>query len=167
MEKIDKMNFDTKDKFYNYLNMKLTGLICEEKDWLANLSNASALMWMLMEEINWVGFYLYKNNELVLGPFQGKPACTHIEIGKGVCGTAVETKSTQLVIDVHKFPGHIACDSQSNSEIVVPIIKDNKVIGVLDIDSPIVNRFDAVDKKHIEKFVNLLIKYIEFPERFI
>jgi len=167
MEKIDKLNFNGKDKFYNYLNMKLTGLICEEKDWLANLSNASALMWMLMEEINWVGFYLYKNDELVLGPFQGKPACTHIEIGKGVCGTAVETKSTQLVIDVHKFPGHIACDSQSNSEIVVPIIKASKVIGVLDIDSPIVNRFDEEDKKHIEKFVNLLIKYIEFPERFI
>lgn len=167
MEKIDKINFDTKDKFYNYLNMKLTGLICEEKDWLANLSNASALMWMLMEEINWIGFYLYKNGELVLGPFQGKPACTHIEIGKGVCGTAVETKSTQLVKDVHEFPGHIACDSQSNSEIVVPIIIDDRIIGVLDIDSPIINRFDEIDKKHIEKFVSLLIKYIVFPERFI
>jgi len=167
MNKIDKINFNTKDQFYNYLNMKLTGLICEEKDWLANLSNASALMWLLMDEINWVGFYLYKNDELVLGPFQGKPACTHIEIGKGVCGTAVEKRETQLVKDVHDFPGHIACDIQSNSEIVVPIIIDNKIIGVLDIDSPIVERFDEVDKKHIEKFVNLLIKYIEFPERFI
>jgi len=167
MNKIDKINFNTKDQFYNYLNMKLTGLICEEKDWLANLSNASALMWLLMDEINWVGFYLYKNDELVLGPFQGKPACTHIEIGKGVCGSSVEKRETQLVKDVHDFPGHIACDSQSNSEIVVPIIVDNKIIGVLDIDSPIVERFDEVDKKHIEKFVNLLIKYIEFPEKFI
>ena len=167
MNKIDKINFNTKDQFYNYLNMKLTGLICEEKDWLANLSNASALMWLLMDEINWVGFYLYKNEELVLGPFQGKPACTHIEIGKGVCGTSVEKRETQLVKNVHDFPGHIACDSQSNSEIVVPIIVDNKIIGVLDIDSPIVERFDEVDKKHIEKFVNLLIKYIEFPEKFI
>lgn len=167
MNKIDKINFNTKDQFYNYLNMKLTGLICEEKDWLANLSNASALMWMLMDEINWVGFYLYKNDELVLGPFQGKPACTHIEIGKGVCGTAVEKRITQLVKNVHDFPGHIACDSESNSEIVVPIIIDNKIIGVLDIDSPIIERFDELDKKYIEKFVNLLIKYIEFPERFI
>lgn len=167
MNKIDKINFNTKDQFYNYLNLKLTGLICEEKDWLANLSNASALMWLLMDEINWVGFYLYKNDELVLGPFQGKPACTHIEMGKGVCGTAVEKRETQLVKDVHDFPGHIACDIQSNSEIVVPIIIDNKIIGVLDIDSPIVERFDEVDKKHIEKFVNLLIKYIDFPEIFI
>jgi len=167
MKKIDKINFNTKDQFYNYLNMKLTGLICEEKDWLANLSNATALMWLLMDEINWVGFYLYKNDELVLGPFQGKPACTHIEIGKGVCGTAVEKRETLLVRDVHDFPGHIACDSESNSEIVVPIIVDNKIIGVLDIDSPIVQRFDEVDKRHIVKFVNLLIKYIEFPERFI
>lgn len=167
MNKIDKINFKNKDQFYNYLNMKLTGLICEEKDWLANLSNASALMWMLMEEINWVGFYLYKNDELVLGPFQGKPACTHIKIGKGVCGTAAETKSIQLVQNVHDFPGHIACDSQSNSEIVLPIIKNNKMIGVLDIDSPIINRFDIEDKNHLEKFVKILIKYIEFPEKFI
>lgn len=167
MKEIKKIVFETKSKFYNYLNLKLTGLICEEKDWLANLSNASALLWMLMEEINWAGFYLYKNEELVLGPFQGKPACTHIEIGKGVCGTAVETKSTQLVMDVHTFPGHIACDSQSNSEIVVPIIKEGKIIGVLDIDSPIINRFDFEDKKYIEKFVDLLIKYVAFPEKFI
>lgn len=167
MEKIEKLNFDTKDKFYNYLNMKLTGLICTEKDWLANLSNSSALMWLLMEKINWVGFYLYKNEELVLGPFQGKPACTHIELGKGVCGTAALTRETQLVTNVHEFPGHIACDSDSNSEIVVPIIKDDKLIGVIDIDSPILNRFDEDDKKYIEKFVSILVKYINFPEKFL
>lgn len=167
MKAIEKINFETKDKFYNYLNLKLTGLICEEKDWLANLSNASALLWLLLDKINWAGFYLYKNEELVLGPFQGKPACTHIEIGKGVCGTSISTKSTQLVMNVHDFPGHIACDSESNSEIVVPIIKGNKIIGVLDIDSPIINRFDNEDKKYIEKFVDLLIKYIDFPDEFI
>ena len=167
MEKIEKLNFDTEDKFYNYLNMKLTGLICTEKDWLANLSNSSALMWMLMEKINWVGFYLYKNGELVLGPFQGKPACTHIELGKGVCGTAALTRETQLVKNVHEFPGHIACDSDSNSEIVVPIIKDDKLIGVIDIDSPILNRFDEDDKKYIEKFVSILVKYINFQEKFL
>jgi L-methionine (R)-S-oxide reductase len=167
MKAIEKINFETKDKFYNYLNLKLTGLICEEKDWLANLSNASALLWLLLDKINWAGFYLYKNEELVLGPFQGKPACTHIEIGKGVCGTSIETKTTQLVMNVHDFPGHIACDSESNSEIVVPIIKGNKIIGVLDIDSPIINRFDNEDKKYLEKFVDLLIKYIEFPDEFI
>jgi L-methionine (R)-S-oxide reductase len=167
MKAIEKIKFETKDKFYNYLNLKLTGLICEEKDWLANLSNASALLWLLLDKINWAGFYLYKNEELVLGPFQGKPACTHIEIGKGVCGTSIETKTTQLVMNVHDFPGHIACDSESNSEIVVPIIKGNKIIGVLDIDSPIINRFDNEDKKYLEKFVDLLIKYIEFPDEFI
>lgn len=167
MEKIDKIKFDTKDKLYNYLNMKLTGLLCTEKDWLANLSNASALIWQLMENINWAGFYLYKNDELVLGPFQGKPACTHITIGKGVCGTAAKTSITQLVKNVHEFPGHIACDCESNSEIVVPIIKNNHLIGVLDIDSPILNRFDENDQKYIEKFVSILVKYIEFPEKFI
>lgn len=167
MEKIDKLSFESKDKFYNYLNMKLTGLMCTEKDWLANLCNASALMWLMLDDINWAGFYLYKNDELVLGPFQGKPACTHIEIGKGVCGTAAKTNKTQLVKNVHEFPGHIACDSASNSEIVVPIIKHDILIGVLDIDSPILNRFDEIDQKYIEKFVSILVKYIEFPDKFI
>jgi len=167
MEKIDKIIFESKEERYDYLNMMLEGLISEEKDWLANLSNASALMWMLMEDINWVGFYLYKNSELVLGPFQGKPACTHIEIGKGVCGTAAGTRITQLVRDVHEFPGHIACDSESNSEIVVPIIKNNNLIGVLDIDSPILNAFNEEDQKFIEKSVSILVKYIEFPNEFI
>ncbi len=167
MNNIEKIEFENKDKFYNYLNMKLTGLICEEPDWLANLANASAVLWMLLEDINWAGFYLYKNGELVLGPFQGKPACTHIGIGKGVCGTAAELKQTQLVKNVHEFPGHIACDSASNSEIVVPVIKNDSLIGVLDIDSPVPGRFDETDRKHLEKFVSIIEKYVNFPESFI
>lgn len=167
MENIERLNFDSKEKFYNYLNIKLTGLVCTEEDWLANLCNASALLFALMEDINWSGFYLYKNNELVLGPFQGKPACTHIEMGKGVCGTSAETKCTQLVRNVHEFPGHIACDSNSNSEIVVPMISEGRLVGVLDIDSPVLSRFDEVDLKYLEKFVSILIRYIKFPSEFI
>ena len=167
MNNIEKIEFENKDKFYNYLNMKLTGLICEEPDWLANLANASAVLWLLLEDINWAGFYLYKNGELVLGPFQGKPACTHIGIGKGVCGTAADLRETQLVKNVHEFPGHIACDSASNSEIVVPVIKNDRLIGVLDIDSPVLGRFDETDRKHLEKFVSIIEKYVNFPESFI
>lgn len=167
MNNIEKINFESKSKFYNYLNLKLTGLICEEPDWLANLSNASAVLWLLLDDINWAGFYLYKNEELILGPFQGKPACTHIKVGKGVCGTAAEKKETQLVKNVHEFPGHIACDSASNSEIVIPIIKNDKLIGVLDIDSPILNRFNEDDKVGLEKFVSIIVKYVNFPEDFI
>ena len=122
---------------------------------------------MILNDINWAGFYLYKNNELVLGPFQGKPACTHIELGKGVCGTAAKNMATELVKNVHDFPGHIACDSQSNSEIVIPIISENKLIGVLDVDSPKLNRFDEEDKIILERFVSLIVKYVHFPEDFI
>jgi L-methionine (R)-S-oxide reductase len=164
MQKIDKIKFEDKTKFYNYLNMKLTGLICSEADWLANLSNASALLWLLLDDINWAGFYLHKNDELVLGPFQGKPACTHIAIGKGVCGAAASELVTQVVPDVHLFPGHIACDSASNSEIVVPIVKDGKLVGVLDIDSPIKNRFNEEDAKHLERFVEILNKYVDWSK---
>lgn len=167
MNNIEKINFESKSKFYNYLNLKLTGLICEEPDWLANLANASAVLWLLLDDINWAGFYLYKNEELILGPFQGKPACTHIKIGKGVCGTAAEKRETQLVKNVHEFPGHIACDSASNSEIVIPIIKNDKLIGVLDVDSPILNRFNEEDKVGLEKFVSIIVKYVEFPHVFI
>lgn len=164
MNQIEKIDTQDKKKLYNYINMKLTGLICEEPDWLANLSNASALLYMLIDKINWAGFYLYKNGELILGPFQGKPACTHIAIGKGVCGTAAKEEKTQVVKDVHLFPGHIACDSASNSEIVVPIIKDGKLIGVLDIDSPIKERFDEEDAEYLEKFVAILNKYIDWNQ---
>ena len=112
-----------------------------------------------MDRVNWVGFYVTEGNQLVLGPFQGMPACVRIPFGRGVCGVAAETKTTQLVADVHQFPGHIACDSASNSEIVVPIIKDGNVIGVLDIDSP-EKRFDEVDQRYLEKFVETLLKHM-------
>lgn len=164
MQQIKKIDTSDKRKFYGYLNTKLTGLICEEPDWLANLSNASALLWLLLDDINWAGFYLYKNGELVLGPFQGKPACTHIEIGKGVCGTAAKELKTQVVADVNKFPGHIACDSASKSEIVVPIIKDGELVGVLDIDSPNLNRFSDEDAPYFEKFVATLNKYVDWSK---
>ena len=111
---------------------------------------------MALADTNWVGFYLIKNGELLLGPFQGKPACIHIPIGKGVCGTAVAKGKSQVVADVHKFPGHIACDCQSNSEIVIPIFVDNSIVGVLDIDSPMFNRFDETDRVNLEEVVRIL-----------
>ena len=162
MKQIETAVFDTKEKLYKYMNIKLVGLIGDEPDWLANLSNASALIWLMIEDINWAGFYLMKNGKLVLGPFQGKPACINIELGKGVCGTAAQNRETQLVKDVHDFPGHIACDSASQSEVVVPIIVDGEVIGVLDIDSPDINRFDEEDKAGFERFVATLVKYVDW-----
>lgn len=122
----------------------------------ANLANAAALLWQHLEKINWAGFYKMENGKLVLGPFQGKPACIVIPVGRGVCGTAVAEDQTQLVPDVHQFPGHIACDSASNSEIVVPIHVRGKIWGVLDIDSPFVGRFTAEDQKGLEEFVKIL-----------
>ena len=130
--------------------------LCEEKDDLAMLANVAAAINMNYEQINWAGFYLYKNDELVLGPFQGKVACTHIPMGKGVCGTSASNKKTIIVEDVHKFEGHIACDSASNSEIVVPIIYENALIGVIDIDSFIFNRFNNEDKEILEKVAKVL-----------
>ncbi len=164
MKPLEAIAFKDKKQLYNYMNLKLTGLIAEEDDWLANLSNAAALMWHTLDDINWSGFYLRKKGRLILGPFQGKPACVNIDMGKGVCGTAAETKEIQLVKDVHEFPGHIACDSASNSEIVVPIIVNDEVVGVLDIDSPILNRFDEEDRDGLIKFVGTLVKYIDWTQ---
>ncbi len=123
---------------------------------VANLANASALLWQTLPQINWAGFYKMENGILVLGPFQGKPACIEIQVGRGVCGTAVAEDKTQLVYDVHEFPGHIACDCASNSEIVVPIHVNGKIWGVLDIDSPNVGRFTEADKEGLEQFVKVL-----------
>jgi GAF domain-containing protein len=123
---------------------------------IANLANASALLFESLENINWAGFYLLDGERLILGPFQGKPACIEIPVGRGVCGTAAATGKTQLVPDVHKFEGHIACDSASNSEIVVPLFKDRDVIGVLDIDSPLFSRFDSHDQEGLEKFARII-----------
>jgi GAF domain-containing protein len=123
---------------------------------IANLANASALLWEAMDNLNWAGFYLMEEGRLVLGPFQGKVACVEIEVGKGVCGTAVAERKTQLVPDVHAFAGHIACDSASNSEIVVPLFKNGEVVGVLDIDSPLFARFDENDREGLENFSRIL-----------
>ncbi|WP_242264420.1 GAF domain-containing protein [Bacillus cereus group sp. BfR-BA-01422] len=145
---------------YKTVIKQLDALLTGESNVVANLSNASALLNQFLDRVNWVGFYVTEGNQLVLGPFQGMPACVRIPFGRGVCGVAAETKTTQLVADVHQFPGHIACDSASNSEIVVPIIKDGNVIGVLDIDSPEKNRFDEVDQRYLEKFVETLLKHM-------
>ena len=123
---------------------------------IANLANASALLWQHLEKINWAGFYLMEDGKLVLGPFQGKTACIVIPVGKGVCGTAVAENATQLVADVHQFPGHIACDSASNSEIVIPIHVRGEIVGVLDIDSPEFGRFTEEDREGLEQFVHIL-----------
>lgn len=150
----------TREKDYQLLLKQVEALIEDEKDLIANLSNATALLNQFLIEINWVGFYLLKENELVLGPFQGLPACVRIKIGKGVCGTAVSERRTQRIADVHEFPGHIACDAASQSEIVVPLIVNDQVIGVLDIDSPHLDRFDQLDQEYLEKFVAIIQHYI-------
>ena len=141
---------------YDMLIKELTALTDGVPYETANLANASALLWQNLPDINWAGFYKMTDGKLVLGPFQGKPACIIIPVGKGVCGTAVAQDRTQLVADVHEFPGHIACDSASNSEIVVPIHADGSIWGVLDIDSPRKNRFTETDKAGLEVFVRVL-----------
>ncbi len=146
---------------YKLMNSQLKSL-SEGVVWdVTILSNAAALLWDSLKDINWAGFYLFRGSRLELGPFQGKPACTVIEIGKGVCGTAVAEDRTQLVKNVHEFPGHIACDSASNSEIVVPVHAGGKIYGVLDIDSPILARFDEEDKAGLEEFVRILESILE------
>ena len=127
-----------------------------EPNVIANLANASSIINEYVKDINWAGFYLMVEGELVLGPFQGKPACIRIPVGRGVCGTTVEKKETIIVEDVHAFPGHIACDSASNSEIVIPIMKDGEVFGVLDVDSPIFNRFSSIEKQYLEAVVAII-----------
>jgi len=146
---------------YNDLCSQLSGLIHDVPHLTANLANASALLYDTLERLNWAGFYLMENGMLVLGPFQGKPACIEIPVGKGVCGSAVERGETIVVDDVHKFPGHIACDGASNSEIVVPIRCGGKIVGVLDIDSPEFGRFDDNDKAGLEEFVKILEAELE------
>lgn len=141
---------------YNELNLKMSGLAEDQDWWVTLLSNASALLYDTMEDLNWAGFYLVQDEMLKLGPFQGKVACTQIAFGRGVCGTAWAMDQTLRVEDVHAFPGHIACDSASNSEIVIPIHKDDAIWGVLDIDSPRLARFSTEDQKGLEAFVRIL-----------
>ncbi|QKS72069.1 GAF domain-containing protein [Paenalkalicoccus suaedae] len=150
----------TTEEQYNLLGKQLDALLDGEQDTIANLSNASALLNAFLDDVNWVGFYVWKDDELVLGPFQGLPACVRIKSGKGVCGTAVSERKTQRIEDVHAFPGHIACDAASNSEIVIPLIKDGEIYGVLDIDSPSKARFSETDQKGLEAFVEILQKHL-------
>lgn len=164
MFKLDPIKNMNEEERLKYLNMLLKGQLSSEKDDLANISNASAIIMACVERLNWAGFYILRDNELVLGPFQGLPACNRIKIGNGVCGTAVATREVQLVPDVHRFPGHIACDSASNSELVVPIIKEDKVYGVLDLDSPEKGRFTELEKEYFIKFVDILNEYINWEK---
>ena len=150
-------------KIDSLINQQLSALLQQEKNTIGNLANASALLFGALEDVNWCGFYLYNkvHDELVLGPFQGKVACMHIKNGNGVCGTAFKANKVLNVTDVHEFPGHIACDSASNSELVIPISKNDQPFGVLDIDSPILNRFGKDDEETLTKFVNVLTQFID------
>ncbi len=145
-----------KEKKYDILLTQMRALLEGEHHTVSILSNASALLMSELGDINWVGFYLMNDGGLILGPFQGKPACMHIAVGQGVCGTAVSRNEIQVVADVHKFPGHIACDSASNSEIVIPLRDKGRVVGVLDIDSPSFARFDAVDALWLERIARII-----------
>lgn len=159
MFKVEEYHGDRKES-YELVMKQLEALLEGEPNQIANLANAAALLHHFLDEVNWVGFYLNDGNELVLGPFQGLPACVRIPFGKGVCGTAATKRETLRVDDVHLFPGHIACDAASESEIVVPIVKNEQLLGVLDIDSPRKNRFDELDQECLEKFVQLLTRYV-------
>lgn len=148
---------ENKPEFYRQLTQQLAALLDGERDFIANAANTSALIFQMLPDLNWAGFYLMKEGELVLGPFQGKTACVRIPVGRGVCGTAVEKAQSILVEDVHAFPGHIACDAASRSELVVPILRDGAVIGVIDLDSPIPARFDAEDQAGIERIAEIFV----------
>ncbi len=150
-----------KQALYDLMAKQLTALV-EDCPPISALSNAAALLWEALEEINWAGFYLLKGDTLYLGPFQGKTACTLIPMGRGVCGTAAAMREIQLVKDVHQFPGHIACDSASNSEIVLPLIKDGVLLGVMDIDAPIFNRFEQCDADGLNRLCTILTDMVDW-----
>ena len=147
----------SKQQLYEALAADLAALTAGERDLIANLANAAALLYHSLPDVNWAGFYLLRDGELVVGPFQGKPACVRITLGRGVCGTAAERRSTIIVEDVHAFPGHIACDAASNSEIVVPLLANGALLGVLDVDSPMHRRFDEVDRAGLEQLAAILM----------
>lgn len=150
-----------KADLYRDLHEQAAALLQGERDPVANAANLAALIWHTLPDLNWIGFYFMKDGELVLGPFQGKPACVRIALGKGVCGTAAQTRQTQVVKDVHAFPGHIACDSASNSELVAPLLDGETVLGVLDADSPLTGRFDEQDRAGLEKLAALWVSASE------
>lgn len=153
-------DFKNSDVAWSDLARDLSALLSGEHDLVANAANTAALIWDALPGLNWAGFYLYKSGELVLGPFQGKPACVRIAIGKGVCGTAAARRTTLVVEDVHAFPGHIACDSASNSEIVVPLLRGDELLGVLDLDSPLHARFGAVEARGLEALAKIFVESV-------
>jgi GAF domain-containing protein len=158
---VDKVS-GSKAEIYDELARQVLGLLEGERDLVANAANVAALIWHVVPDLNWAGFYFLKGGELVLGPFQGKPACVRIAVGKGVCGTAAARRETVLVEDVHSFPGHIACDSASNSELVVPLIKGGQVKGVIDLDSPLFARFDGEDRRALEALAAAFVEGTDF-----
>ncbi len=147
-----------KKKLYSRIHAQLDGLLSGETDAIANAANMAALLFLELENINWAGFYIHKNGELVLGPFHGNPACVRIAMGKGVCGTAAESRETLVIDDVSQFAEHIACDSASQAEIVIPLIENETLWGVLDIDSPLLSRFDGIDRQGLEAMADLFIE---------
>ncbi len=159
-----KQETSSKTALYSHLGAQLRSLLKGERDFVANAANLSSLLYHSLPDLNWAGFYLQKGDELVLGPFQGKPACVRISVGTGVCGAAAQQRQTILVDNVHHFPGHIACDSASNSEIVVPIIKDDKLIGVLDLDSPSFARFDEHDAEGLNALMEIFVESFDRSE---
>ena len=154
-------DFGKPETAYTELARDLAALLTGERDLVANAANTAALIYDALPGLNWAGFYLYKSGELVLGPFQGKPACVRIALGKGVCGTAAQRRETVLVEDVHAFPGHIACDSASNSEVVIPLVRGTELLGVLDLDSPDHARFNAADAHGLEKLARIFIDSLD------
>ena len=153
-----RYEFRNEDADYASLAEELIGLLTGEQDFIANAANTSALLFDALPDVNWAGFYFLRKGELVVGPFQGKPACVRIPVGKGVCGTAAANRKTIVVRDVHEFPGHISCDAASQSEIVVPLLRGDELLGVLDIDSPSVGRFDDADRRGIERLAALFVR---------
>jgi GAF domain-containing protein len=161
MFKLDTQAYASKREHYADLAQQARGLLAGERDLVANAANFAALVFHGLPDLNWCGFYLYDGSELVVGPFQGKPACIRIALGRGVCGTAAQTRQTQVVRDVHDFDGHIACDAASQSEIVVPLVKaDGSLLGVWDVDSPQVARFDADDRAGMEALCAVFMEHV-------
>jgi L-methionine (R)-S-oxide reductase len=152
---------ESKPDLYDQLAAQLSSLLAGECNLIANAANCASVIFHALPDLNWAGFYFLKGGELVLGPFQGQPACVRIPVGQGVCGTAAAKRVTTIVPNVHEFPGHIACDSASNSEIVIPLLKSERLIGVLDLDSPIIGRFDDEDALGLNRLVSVLVESIE------
>jgi GAF domain-containing protein len=163
MFKLTTIPVEGQSELYEHLLEQTRALLAGERDFIANCANLSSLIFHTLPEVNWAGFYFHRDSELVLGPFQGKPACVRIALGRGVCGTAAAERRTVIVPDVHAFPGHIACDSASNAEIVVPLITGERLLGVLDLDSPRSGRFDDTDRIGLEAAVAVLLSASELP----